>query len=109
MEFVPERMARPADRVRGEIARAHLGRHGRRDVTPDRGIVTPSDAVPDANAAPAAEVPGWDGEVEVFAGRGAGRYWRDLWRYRELFFFLAWRDLKVRYKQTTVGVAWAVL
>jgi lipopolysaccharide transport system permease protein len=34
---------------------------------------------------------------------------RDLWRYRELFYFLAWRDVKVRYKQTTLGVAWAVL
>ena len=34
---------------------------------------------------------------------------RELWRYRELVFFLAWRDLKVRYKQTLLGVAWAVL
>src|SRR6188474_2251018 len=33
----------------------------------------------------------------------------DLWRYRELFYFLVWRDLKVRYKQTALGVAWAVL
>ena len=36
-------------------------------------------------------------------------YWRDLWRYRELFYFLAWRDLMVRYKQTVVGVAWAII
>jgi len=36
-------------------------------------------------------------------------YWRDLWRYRELFYFLAWRDVLVRYKQTVLGVAWAVL
>lgn len=35
-------------------------------------------------------------------------YWRDLWRYRELLFFLAWRDILVRYKQTTLGIAWAV-
>lgn len=48
-------------------------------------------------------------ELVVEAGRTAGQYWRDLWRYRELFFFLAWRDIKVRYKQTTVGVAWAVI
>jgi lipopolysaccharide transport system permease protein len=34
---------------------------------------------------------------------------RDLWAYRELFYFLMWRDLKVRYKQTVVGAAWAVL
>jgi lipopolysaccharide transport system permease protein len=37
------------------------------------------------------------------------QYWRDLWRYRELFYVLAWRDISVRYKQTAVGVLWAVL
>src|ERR1700686_1142945 len=37
------------------------------------------------------------------------RYWRDLWRYRELFYFLAWRDILVRYKQTVVGVSWSVI
>lgn len=42
-------------------------------------------------------------------GRGARNYWRDLWRYRELMYFLAWRDLAVRYKQTAIGVVWAVL
>src|SRR5258705_2189325 len=36
-------------------------------------------------------------------------YWRDLWRYRELFYFLAWRDILVRYKQTVIGIAWAVI
>lgn len=36
-------------------------------------------------------------------------YWRDLWRYRELFFFLAWRDILVRYKQTAIGIAWSVV
>lgn len=36
-------------------------------------------------------------------------YWRDLWRYRELCFFLAWRDFLVRYKQTAIGIAWALL
>ncbi len=36
-------------------------------------------------------------------------YWRDLWRYRELFYFLAWRDILVRYKQTIIGVLWAIL
>jgi lipopolysaccharide transport system permease protein len=57
---------------------------------------------------PAAEPPAAD-ELLVEAGRGARQYWRDLWRYRELFFFLAWRDVKVRYKQTAIGVAWALL
>ena len=36
-------------------------------------------------------------------------YWRDLWRYRELFYVLAWRDLAVRYKQTVIGTTWAVI
>ena len=42
-------------------------------------------------------------------GARSRHYWRDLWRYRELFFTLAWRDISVRYKQTVVGVAWAIL
>ena len=42
-------------------------------------------------------------------GRWVGPGLRDLWRYRELLFFLAWRDVKVRYKQTLLGAAWAVL
>jgi lipopolysaccharide transport system permease protein len=45
----------------------------------------------------------------IEAGRSERNYWRDLWRYRELFAFLAWRDLLIRYKQTAVGVAWAIL
>ena len=48
-------------------------------------------------------------ELVIEAGRGDKRYWRDLWRYRELFYFLAWRDILVRYKQTLVGIAWAVV
>ena len=43
------------------------------------------------------------------AGRSEKNYWRDLWHYRELFQVLAWRDLSVRYKQTVIGVAWAVI
>ena len=43
------------------------------------------------------------------AGRAERHYWRDLWPYRELFAILAWRDLAVRYKQTVIGVAWAVI
>jgi lipopolysaccharide transport system permease protein len=45
-------------------------------------------------------------EIIIEPGRGDRQYWKDLWRYRELFYFLAWRDLLVRYKQTVVGVAW---
>lgn len=45
----------------------------------------------------------------IEAGRTERHYWRDLWRYRELLFFLAWRDILVRYKQTTIGLAWALL
>ena len=47
--------------------------------------------------------------VILEAGRADRQYWHDLWRYRELFVFLAWRDLAVRYKQTAVGVAWALV
>ncbi len=43
------------------------------------------------------------------AGRAERHYWRDLWHYRELFAILAWRDISVRYKQTVIGVAWAVI
>jgi lipopolysaccharide transport system permease protein len=45
----------------------------------------------------------------IEAGRTEGQYWRDVWRYRELFYFLAWRDFLIRYKQTYVGVAWALI
>jgi lipopolysaccharide transport system permease protein len=48
-------------------------------------------------------------ELIIEAGRTERQYWRDLWRYRELFYFLAWRDLLVRYKQTSVGIAWALI
>jgi lipopolysaccharide transport system permease protein len=48
-------------------------------------------------------------ELIIEAGRTERRYWRDLWRYRELFYFLAWRDLLVRYKQTVVGVVWSLI
>ena len=52
---------------------------------------------------------GADVEFVIEAGRTERQYWHDLWRYRELFFFLAWRDVLVRYKQTAIGIAWAVL
>lgn len=48
-------------------------------------------------------------ELVLEAGRANRHYWSDLWRYRDLLGFLTWRDLVVRYKQTAVGVAWALL
>jgi len=42
-------------------------------------------------------------------GGGIRHYWHDIWKYRELFLFLAWRDILVRYKQTAIGIAWSVL
>jgi lipopolysaccharide transport system permease protein len=48
-------------------------------------------------------------ELVIEAGRTEKNYWTDLWRYRELFYILAWRDITVRYKQTALGVIWAIL
>jgi lipopolysaccharide transport system permease protein len=48
-------------------------------------------------------------ELIIAAGRIEKQYWRDLWQYRELFYFLAWRDILVRYKQTAIGIAWALI
>ncbi len=48
-------------------------------------------------------------ELIIEAGRTERQYWQDLWRYRELFYFLSWRDILVRYKQTAIGIAWALI
>lgn len=48
-------------------------------------------------------------ELVLEAGHAESNYWRDLWRYRELLGFLAWRDVKVRYKQAALGAAWALI
>jgi lipopolysaccharide transport system permease protein len=48
-------------------------------------------------------------ELLIEPGRTEKNYWGDLWRYRELFYILAWRDISVRYKQTAIGVIWAIL
>lgn len=45
----------------------------------------------------------------IEAGKSEKHYWADLWRYRELFYFLSWRDILVRYKQTVIGIAWSVI
>jgi lipopolysaccharide transport system permease protein len=47
--------------------------------------------------------------IVLEAGRADRNYWYDLWHYRELFAMLAWRDISVRYKQTVIGVAWAIV
>lgn len=47
--------------------------------------------------------------VMIEAGRTDARYWQELWRFRELLWFLAWRDILIRYKQTVIGVAWGLI
>jgi lipopolysaccharide transport system permease protein len=47
--------------------------------------------------------------LTIEAGRSEKQYWQDLWNYRELFYTLAWRDISVRYKQTFIGFAWALI
>src|SRR5882757_4955697 len=48
-------------------------------------------------------------ELVIEAGRSEKNYWKDLWRYRELFYILSWRDIKVRYKQTVIGALWSII
>ncbi len=48
-------------------------------------------------------------KIIIEPGKTEKNYWKDLWRFRELFYILSWRDIKVRYKQTTLGVLWAIL
>ena len=48
-------------------------------------------------------------ELVIEAGKTEGQYWKDIWHYRELFYFLAWKDILVRYKQTVIGIAWSLI
>ena len=48
-------------------------------------------------------------ELIIEANKSKLNYWKDIWKYRELFYFLAWRDILVRYKQTVIGIAWSVI
>lgn len=48
-------------------------------------------------------------QLIIEPGRTEKNYWKDLWHYRELFYILAWRDVKVRYKQTVIGVLWSII
>ncbi len=47
--------------------------------------------------------------IQIEAGKSGKNYWKDLWRYRELFYILSWRDILVRYKQTVIGTAWSLI
>jgi lipopolysaccharide transport system permease protein len=47
--------------------------------------------------------------IIIEPGTENSNYWKDLWNYRGLFYFLAWRDILVRYKQTTIGILWSVI
>ncbi|MBS1680678.1 MAG: ABC transporter permease [Bacteroidetes bacterium] len=47
--------------------------------------------------------------IIIEPGRSEKNYWRDLWLFRELFYILSWRDIKVRYKQTVIGAAWSII
>ena len=53
--------------------------------------------------------PGCEPVLILEPGRAERHYWRDIWAYRELFAILAWRDIAIRYKQTVIGAAWAVV
>jgi lipopolysaccharide transport system permease protein len=70
-------------------------------------VTSPSSSLPKASSSPASSGPKLRRLIR--AGDTERHYWRDLWHYRELFYFLAWRDVLVRYKQTAIGMAWAVL
>ncbi len=72
---------------------------------PSSQLPAPSSQLP----APSSQLPALSHELIIEPGRTEKNYWRDLWRYRELFYFLAWRDILVRYKQTVIGVVWALL
>src|SRR4051812_7834473 len=67
------------------------------------------DAIPHEQSRPRAGIALTPDVIVIEAGRPERHYWLDLWRYRELFRVLAWRDLSVRYKQTVIGVVWALI
>ncbi len=73
-------------------------------MTPSTDQAIPVESIPDI--VPAAATPR---EIVIRPGGNWAGYWAELWRFRELFFFLAWRDVKIRYKQTAIGVGWALL
>ena len=72
-------------------------------------ILTPGNSLPKPGQGTSTPARPSRQRVLIKAGQAERNYWRDLWRYRELFQVLAWRDVAVRYKQTAVGIAWAFL
>src|SRR6476661_9355100 len=75
-----------------------------------RGIRSaPPVAGPDESNATSSNQDGKSRLIVLERGRADRNYWSDLWAYRELFVILAWRDLAVRYKQTVLGLAWAII
>src|SRR5690349_9286778 len=70
------------------------------------GVSAAGPAIPPATPAGS---PAIERVLVLEAGRAERNYWSDLWHYRELFAILAWRDIAVRYKQTVIGVAWAIV
>src|SRR5215813_11078092 len=74
-------------------------------------LVEAANVIPmrDENQVLREDVFGHDYELIIEPGRAERHYWRDLWQYRELFQVLAWRDISVRYKQTVIGAAWALI
>ena len=48
-------------------------------------------------------------DVVIDSQKRSSNYWKDIWKYRGLFYFLSWRDVLVRYKQTVIGLAWSIL
>ena len=74
-------------------------------------LVEAANVIPmrDENQVSREDVFGHDHELIIEPGRAERHYWRDLWQYRELFQVLAWRDISVRYKQTVIGAAWALI
>ena len=73
----------------------------------------PVNKLPDRRSCSSGKLQPWDAaitqELIIEPGRTEQRYWRDLWQYRELSQVLAWRDISVRYKQTVIGVVWALI
>ena len=101
----------PARRCRGA---ALLASRSLQPMSMSSSALLPADgAKPAERAGPAPAVAHADRDSErvlvLEPGRAERHYWRDLWHYRELFAILAWRDVAVRYKQTVIGVAWAVV
>jgi lipopolysaccharide transport system permease protein len=72
-------------------------------ITETNGLIAPAKIATPEGAAPSRT------KLIIAPGMTAKNYWRDLWHYRELLYFLAWRDIAVRYKQTAIGVAWALI